>query len=224
MIRLLVVVEGRSEQEFVKAVLAPHLAGQNVFAEARLVATKFERATGTWHKGGGSSWARWFNDLTKLLASDRASDRRVTTMFDLYRFPKDGPGMDSHRAIADTALRIDRMEASLREAVDDPRFEPYIQRHEFEALVLAAIDHLDEVLGSQSARAVRQLRDDLAGRAPEDVDEGYDTTPARRLERHLDRYDKVLHGVEVLERAGLPTLRAACPRFHAWVTKLEQLA
>jgi hypothetical protein len=41
---------------------------------------------------------------------------------------------------------------------------------------------------------------------------------------HLNqRYDKPFHGPLLAMEIGLPAIRSACPRFHAWMTQLEQL-
>lgn len=37
-------------------------------------------------------------------------------------------------------------------------------------------------------------------------------------------YDKVLHGSLIAKRIGLAAIRAKCPRFDAWVRRLEALA
>ncbi len=54
MIRLFVLVEGQTEEQFVKAVLGPHLAGLGVVAVPIIVATRRERRTGRKiGRGGG---------------------------------------------------------------------------------------------------------------------------------------------------------------------------
>jgi hypothetical protein len=224
-INLCVFVEGDSEEAFVEHVLGPHLNARDVFTEATKVVTWFDRKTGSWHKGGGSRWAKWRNDLVKFLANDRRSQRRVTTMFDLYRLPKDAPGVEVHRVIADTARRIDLLEAAMSADIKDSRFLPYLQRHEFEALVLAGLDHLDDLLiDAPALRGLKTLRAEIAGIPPEDINDGVETAPSRRLSKQIDGYDKITHGVEAVKRVGLSALRAACPRFDAWVTRLEALA
>jgi hypothetical protein len=43
------------------------------------------------------------------------------------------------------------------------------------------------------------------------------------LHGHPPDYGKTLHGPLVMEDIGLPKIRAACPRFDAWVGALEAL-
>ncbi|MBT9558191.1 MAG: DUF4276 family protein [Myxococcales bacterium] len=37
-------------------------------------------------------------------------------------------------------------------------------------------------------------------------------------------YNKRLHGPAIAASVGLPALRATCPVFHRWVTRLEAVA
>lgn len=60
--------------------------------------------------------------------------------------------------------------------------------------------------------------------APEDIDDGADSAPSKRIKAALLRYDKVADGVRVAEAVGLERMRAACPRFGGWLTRLESLA
>lgn len=224
MIRLCVVVEGQTEEAFVKKVLGPHLDLLGVFTDAKIVETSRDRVTGHLHKGGGRSWAKWRNNLRRILDADRRAERRVTTMFDLYHLPKDFPEMAVHRAILDSRRRTNLLEQAMGADLADPRFVPYLQRHEFEALVLAGLDQLEVLMGPSARRGLQALRNEIAGTPPEDVDDGVETAPSRRLVKQIGGYDKIVHGVAVVQQAGLPALRAACPRFDAWITQLEALA
>ncbi len=58
---------------------------------------------------------------------------------------------------------------------------------------------------------------------PEDIDDGYETCPSRRLKTLYPPLDKVLHGPEVAKAIGIPLLREKCPRFADWVQRLEGL-
>ena len=68
------------------------------------------------------------------------------------------------------------------------------------------------------------LQREIMGLSPEDVNDGPDTAPSKRLERLLPGYSKPLHGPLATEGAGLAALREACPRFDGWVRRLESLA
>ncbi len=72
MMRLIFLVEGKTERSFVQGVLRQHLADHDVFATCTIVG-----------KSGGGDYGRWRRDLEYLLKGDPSADLRVTTMFDL---------------------------------------------------------------------------------------------------------------------------------------------
>jgi hypothetical protein len=78
--------------------------------------------------------------------------------------------------------RCARLEAALAREFDDPRLIPYLQRHEFEALVLASLpllrgllDARDDLLGLEALAA------ELSQQSPEDVNDDRETAPSKRL-------------------------------------------
>ena len=50
-----------------------------------------------------------------------------------------------------------------------------------------------------------------------------ETAPSKRLIQLYPGYDKVLFGVLVAEQINVDGIRAKCPHFDEWVSKLEQL-
>lgn len=222
--RLFIVVEGQTEERLVKDVLAPHLAAMNVWMVPIIVTTSRENNTGKKRKGGGR-WAHWRNDLKHLSNQHRGDDVRFTTLFDLYGLPADFPDYQKLSANPDTIRRVSELEAAMFVDVADRRLIPYIQRHEVEALVLVDLEPLAKIVepGTQAAGVVA-LRMDIAGLAPEDINDSAETAPSKRLLHFIPGYKKTLHGPLVMEALGLSKLRAACPRFNAWVTSLEALS
>jgi len=221
MTRLLILAEGQTEGSFLKLVLAPHLAELNVWAEPVIVETSRD-LSGRKHRGGGR-WKQWEKDLRRL-AAQRAGDLRLSCFFDLYGLPSDFPELNQHNKIADTTQRAELLEQAMAQAIGDPRFIPYLQRHEFEALVLAALDQLRELLDKDvDQRGVDTLKRSLGEFSPEDINDNPNTAPSKRILQHIPNYAKVAHGPTATERAGLALLRAKCPRFNVWVKKLEAL-
>ena len=90
MSRVIAVVEGQTEQGFVREVLAPFLSHKNVYMTAQLVGKPG-------HKGGDCRYERAKRDVLALLRQE--ADTVVTTMFDFYALPDSWPG----RAEARTA-------------------------------------------------------------------------------------------------------------------------
>lgn len=218
MTRLFVLVEGQSEETFVKSVLAPHLAGFGLEVRALVVTTSRE-LHGRKHKGGGG-WTQWLRDLKRLTGEQ---DGRFTTMFDLYGLPDDFPHLTECASIADTVKRAAELEAAMAKAADDWRLIPYLQRHEFESLVLALLDPLAELLEDEELKGLQALRQDIGSAGPEDINDGPDTAPSKRIQRFIPSYRKTVHGPLALESGGLATLRQQCPRFGEWLTRLERL-
>jgi hypothetical protein len=222
-IRLYALVEGISEYRFVQRVLAPHLAERAIWTCPLVVSTSRAGGSGRKSRGGGR-WKDWARDLRRLLAENPGRGARFTTMFDLYGLPHDFPGFQRGLAVADTARRADLLQDALHSRIRDHRLVPYVQRHEFEALVFACLGALRELLDPADLRGLDRLRKSLGAASPEDIDDGESTAPSKRIRAHIPGYRKVQHGPLAIEAAGLAAVRRACPRFDAWVGHLERLA
>ncbi|WP_194869278.1 DUF4276 family protein [Myxococcus sp. AB025B] len=223
--RLYVVVEGPTEEGFVKEVLVPHLQAHSIFAVPIIVRTRRDMQTGAILGKGGGRWKHWYRDLMRLMGEHPGGEVAFTTLIDLYGIPDDFPQLQMLSALKDTHQRALRLEEVMFQQFEDRRFIPYVQRHEFEALVLASLDALVELLDDPAdVSGLEQLRAELAKLAPEDVNDGAQTAPSKRLLARIPSYRKTLHGPLAVAGAGLVHLRAVCPRFDAWVTKLESLA
>jgi Domain of unknown function (DUF4276) len=133
MIRLHLVVEGQTEEIFIREVLSLELASYSIIATAHRITTS--RSSGVLHRGGFVKYAHLRRDLDLWMKQDRNADARFSTMIDLYRLPSDCPGFDESRGIIDPLSRARFLEAKLAADLDDRRLLPYIQLHEFEALL-----------------------------------------------------------------------------------------
>ena len=223
MIYLHVVVEGDTELNFVKQVLAPHMMGHGIFTDARKVLTSRNRRAGRTHRGGMSDYSKSRDDISAWLKERSGSDNRFTTMFDLYALPPDFPGFQEAALKADPYERVQCLESALAEDFGDWRFVPYIQLHEFEALVLSDPQHLDwEYIDHEAP--IRRIVEMVGERNPELIDDRPETAPSKRILRELPTYDKATAGVSVVEHIGLPRLREKCRHFNDWLTRLESLA
>jgi hypothetical protein len=102
-VRLIISVEGPTEQSFASQVLAPHLAGFGVDATARLLFTNRKLRK----RGGVRNYAKVSDDIRCLMQEQKDTAVRFTTMLDLYALPGDFPGFAAaaslHQAIARVA-------------------------------------------------------------------------------------------------------------------------
>ena len=202
MIRLGVVAEGRTEAEFVGKVLAEHLRQHGV--EPTAIPLRGNVSVQT--LSNRMRHAYWSFDV-------------VTSLVDFYGFRGKGE--------ATVAALEGRIAAQVRSHIDRDwtahKVLPYVQQHEFEALLFANVAAFSAIAAPLDAidklRAVRSGFD-----TPEDIDDDPMTAPSKRIVAIVPGYRKVRDGTEVAAAAGLPAMREACPRFDAWITRLEALA
>lgn len=222
--RLIIVVEGQTERNFVNRVLRPHLQQFGITVSATVVGKAQAADRGRSGPGtrGGNRYAEWKRDIRNCLNSNRGPDFRLTTLCDLYGLPDDFPGWAAQPGDQDTAARCERLEQALKNDIEDWRFSPYIQRHEFEALVLAAQACLGDLFDADDQLSgLASLRSEVAGMAPEEINDSPKTAPSKRLLRQIPGYRKSEDGPDAIELAGLSSVRDQCPRFDAWLTGLE---
>lgn len=225
LIRLHVVAEGKTEREFVNLVLSTHLGHYGISTDARCVMTSREQRRK--YSGGMSGFGKLRNDIVNWLREDTQDDARFTTMIDLYALPTDFPGWDVSRDITDPYNRVRMLEHAFASEIGDPRFIPYIQLHEFEALVFVDLLKLcDEFMGNE--KQIHQLIEQLGNSIshnPELIDDGYDTAPSKRIAKFIPGYahGKATVGPRIASAIGLQKLRASCPHFHEWMSGLEAL-
>src|SRR6202035_3804862 len=83
MVRLLALVEGPTERNFVQRILAPHLGYHSVEFHSRVIGQPG-------HKGGVGPWQRAQREMVNLIRQEPGSV--FTTMFDYYALPMGWPG------------------------------------------------------------------------------------------------------------------------------------
>ena len=58
---------------------------------------------------------------------------------------------------------------------------------------------------------------------PEDINDNSETAPSKRIVKVISQYEKVVYGSLIAMEIGLDAIRAECPRFSDWLTRLESL-
>lgn len=222
--RALILVEGQTEERFVKDVLAPHLEALQLYIVPTLLTTKVVKS-GPNFKGGVTSFEKFASDLRRLLAGagSGAGSALVTTMLDYYRLPDDFPGMATRPAPVDFSARIIHVETSLSNHFDDGRFLPFLALHEFEAWVFSCPNTLPTVM-TEPAKQPQFASISNSVQTPEQINERPGFNPGARIESLFPTYRKPLHGPIAAQRIGLQLIRGRCPHFNAWLDRLEQFA
>lgn len=222
-IRLNFIVEGQTEEAFVSTILKPHLEPFSIWASVRCVETSRKRSIK--HRGGIRRYAVAKSDIQQWLLNDRNADARFTTMFDLYRLPTDFPGYADAFEGYDPYRRVAVLEDALAEDIADSRFVPYLQLHEFEALLLADPQMLDAQFPGYDG-AIRHLISVVSQcGSPELVDGGENTAPSKRIIARIPEYEgrKSSAGPIVAGKIGLAAIRSRCDHFNEWLSALERL-
>jgi hypothetical protein len=214
-VELTVLCEGRTELLFVERVLRPHLEVRRVYARPQYLVGE---------RGGVVPFDKLRTAHQRLVGQMR-SHQFLTTMVDLYAL-REFPG-DERRSGEAPSERVTRIENAMKERLPSPQFLPYVQLHEFEALVFADLEELAPEFPDQDVgEVIRRLRNEVGSLAPEEIDDSPTTAPSKRLIRHLPAYAvvKATAGVKIAGRIGLERLRWACPHFGRWLERLEGLA
>jgi hypothetical protein len=144
-------------------------------------------------------------------------------MVDFFGLPRDFPGREATRGMADPLDRVRALENSFAADIEDPRFIPYIQLHEFEALLFSSPDSF-AVRFPERAAPIQELHAIRAAfPSPEHIDDGLETAPSKQILAVFPDYDKVAVGPVVINHIGLDKVRRECRHFNDWVSRLEEL-
>lgn len=227
MSRLLVHVEGETEETFVNEQLALHLYEFGYQAvSARLVGNSRIRD----RRGGIRGWPTVSKDIIHHLTHD--PNCLATTMVDYYALPKSGtrawPGRkqacfaqhDQKAAVVEAAIHADLCKQMGRN-FNQKRFIPFVIMHEFEGLLFSDCRRFAEAVGqTDPAQEFQAIRDQFQN--PEMINDSPQTAPSKRIIALMPSYQKPLFGSLAACSIGLGTIRDACPLFSAWVTALEE--
>jgi hypothetical protein len=226
--RLLVHVEGETEETFVNEVLAPHLRGRGY---AQVSARMLGNARQRHHRGGIKGWDSARTDILTHLKEDPGC--LVTTMVDYYGLPQVGerawPGREaagqlpfSQKAATVQAALLANISGEMGDTFNRRRFIPYVVMHEFEGLLFSDCARFAQGIGYPDLvtkfQAIRDRFD-----SPEAINDSPLTAPSKRVEALVPRYSKPLLGTLAAIEIGFENIRDQCPNFRSWVDHLEAL-
>ena len=150
MSRVCVIVEGATEESFVKGPLGEVLSARQVYVIPIILGVPG-------HKGGRTNYARVEKDILRQLKQDRKS--YCTTMLDYYALGSGFPGTPV-RGHLPNIQKVERIERAVMEDIcvkipecrPDVRLIPYLSLHEFEALLFSDPDALAHAAWPATAR------------------------------------------------------------------------
>jgi hypothetical protein len=225
MARLLIHVEGQTEEDFVNEVLRDHLVSRGYHSvEARIVGNARLRE----RRGGIIPWTSAKKDISNHLQEDRACF--TTTMVDYYALPGKWPGRAQSTSRGSTeekarcveSAMLDDLATEMGTGFNSQRFVPFVVMHEFEGLLFSDCIAFSRAIGRLDLeRKFQDTREQF--RTPEEIDDSPDTAPSKRIEALEPRYQKPLLGVRAAQEIGLPRIQEECPHFRAWLNQLETL-
>lgn len=220
-----ILCEGPTEQGFVNAVLKPYVMNMGIDAVKSVIVTTNRKLSMT---GGLLSYSQAKQDLGIQIRScqNKGYERHIfTTMFDLYALPTDFPKYDDCRKIQNKYNQVEALEDAFRQDIGSDSFIPYIQLHEFEALVFCGIDFLPDLYPGCERQCMELGRVLSSVSSPELINDSPETAPSKRIIKVIDEkgkysYNKPKTGKYITGKVGIDVLREKCPHFDNWIDRI----
>lgn len=215
MIRVYIICEGQSEEEFVNVILTPYLISHHIYDVRPILMT-----TSKGHKGGDVNYDRLKFNIKKLLKSEK--DILVTTFIDFFRLKSDFPEFNQAQQILNKMKRVQFLEDALASDISSARFIPYIQLHEFEGLLFASkkgFEFLPNIKPKNLEVLLRAVEEKVN---PEELNDGVLTAPSKRLEQLIPGFDKnkPYFGGIIAEVNSIESILGRCTRFNNWINSV----
>jgi len=209
---VIIICEGPTEEVFCSNLLSQYLQN-SCRIEIRLL-------------GGNCSWERIKDMAEKALKQQK--NALVTTFFDYYGVKtKNFPNWSETIGInkANVRERIEILEKGMLEAIDSNlrhRFIPYIQLHEFEALLLNNIEVFETLFEPEeyNRNELMQIFNEFPD--PEMINQGTETSPSHRLIKIIPTYRKIMQGNAIAEKIGIEQIRKKNKHFNDWIEQLRK--
>lgn len=216
---LYVFCEGQTEQAFCARVLQPHFF-PNHDGLVHPIRIAYKRKKGVVYRGGINKYQILKDDMVRTFRTNLRPQVLFTSLIDLYALPNDFPGTDRvTRNPSDPRPYVEALEQAFADDINERRFVPHLQLHEFETLIFAepeslrlSYDGIDkEITELQKVAAefvdVERINDTATG------------APSKRIIQWIPRYeyDKATVGPDVTEYIGMGRIMNACAHFCAWI-------
>ncbi len=222
MARLLIHVEGQTEETFVNEVLRNHLEPNVV--SARIIGNARQREL----RGGIRPWPQVRKGIANHLIDDPGCF--ATTMVDYYGLPEAWPGRAQSKKCGSINAMAQCVEDAMRDDLcakmgigfNSDRFVPFVVMHEFEALLFSDCAAFSRAIDRSDLEGrFRDIRNEFS--TPEEINDSPVNAPSKRIEALEPRYQKPLFGVLAVQEIGLARIQDECPHFRSWLQRLETL-
>ena len=210
--QLYIIVEGQTELEFVKSILNPYLSNYNIFNVFAIVIKK----TG----GGFINYVNLRNDILLLLKQQK--NIIVSTFVDFYAIPTNMPKYFECQEKTNNYEKLICLEKALKQDINDYRFLPYIQFHEFETLLFSEPNKFSTYYEDDIVEELNQIFYSF-NQNPEQINDGKDTAPSKRIKKIIPKYNKVYDGNIMALEIGINKMLEKCQHFATWIDKLKNL-
>jgi hypothetical protein len=216
MTRIYVMVEGQTEETFVREVLYPHFLRINKYVDPILVSTSPTQ------KGGVTNYHKVKPQLIQQCREKR--NAYVTTMFDLYALPNNFPSKEdsTYQTLRTGHQKASYLEQALAADIGERNFIPNLMVHEFEAILFSNVEHFSCWTDERTINELKSITYNYL--TPEDINDSPETAPSKRILQLMPEYDKVVQGSVIAGDIGLDQIRAKCTHFDGWIKKLEHIA
>ncbi len=210
-----ILVEGTTEKEFVSSLIYPYLLSRGI-SNVRTITIE----TSPGFKGGDVRYhARYKPNVQKILRG--REEMLVTSLIDFYRLRSDFPNFIASQSLTNPTEKIQLIEEGCFQDIDDPRFIPYIQLHEFEGLLFASKQGFERLFPDLPSDNKKQLGDTVDQFSnPELINDRPEFAPSQRLARLIPEYQKPLYGTMIALENGFESILQKCPRFRNWIEML----
>lgn len=213
--RIYVLCEGETEESVVKNVLNPYFNLKDIYLIPVIIETK--RTINLKYKGGISSFAKIIKELKKLCYEH--PNEKVTLFIDFYGLPTDTPSCNP--SILDVYSRVAFIEKEICDHVSCNNLIPYLNVHEFEALLFSDTNEFKVIADENSILELENIKNSYGN--PEFINNSPNTAPSKRIISLIPTYKKIIDGTRILNEIGVEKVRNNCLHFNKWVHDLENL-
>ena len=144
----------------------------------------------------------------------RCNTQIITTLVDYYGFKNNHDNVN--------CLENKILENFNKKNKNKKILIPYIQMHEFEALLFSDISVIAKQKNANSEQ-IDELEEIIKeyNDKPEDINNSKDTAPSKRLEKIFKDYKKIIDSKTVSREIGIHNIREKCERFNKWLNEIE---